>query len=120
MVTREFSLSAATKMASLEKGLEPRAQPHHVIIAEAFPPLIRADIAALPCRAKVRERSWEFAALLAEDGADLYVVERTFINVAHRQEGSLRASRASVSRPTAATTRREPDASACFSPSRRW
>ena len=48
--------------------------------------MIRADIAALPCRAKVRERSWEFAALLAEDGSDLYVVERTFINVAQRQE----------------------------------
>ena len=48
--------------------------------------MIRADIAALPCRAKVRERSWEFAALLPEDGSDLYVVERTFINVAHSQE----------------------------------
>ena len=81
---------------------------------------MRADVAALPCRAKVRERSWEFAAPLAEDGTDLYVVERTFINVAQRQEASLRASRASVPGPTAATTRREPYASARFSPSREW
>ena len=32
---------------------------------------------------KVRERSWEFAALLPEDESDLCVVERTFINVTH-------------------------------------
>lgn len=54
-------------------------RPHHVVVNEAFLPLVRSDLAALPSRANVRPGSLQPLAIVGGAG-DVFVVERTFIN----------------------------------------
>eukprot|EP00928_Gymnodinium_smaydae_P049501 TRINITY_DN3322_c0_g1_i9.p1 TRINITY_DN3322_c0_g1~~TRINITY_DN3322_c0_g1_i9.p1 ORF type:complete len:575 (-),score=110.19 TRINITY_DN3322_c0_g1_i9:369-2093(-) len=51
---------------------------HDVVVTEAFLPLVRRDIGALPSRANIRERSLETLGYVG-DGGDAVAVHRTFI-----------------------------------------
>jgi len=57
-------------------------RPHHVLIADAFLPLLKDEVNKLPSRAKVRPNSVQPFALVDEDV--IIVVEKTFYNAEAR------------------------------------
>lgn len=56
-------------------------RPHHVLVAEAFLPLLLNAVASIPCRRKVKVSNSEPIAWVDDQGFEVAVVERTFLNV---------------------------------------
>jgi hypothetical protein len=54
--------------------------PHHVVISEAFLPLLLSEIKKLPSRTNVRPSFVRPAALVADEGEFVAIVEKTFYN----------------------------------------
>jgi hypothetical protein len=56
-------------------------RPHHVVISEAFLPLLMSEISAIPSKQKMRPRSWQTLALVdGENDESMCVVEHGFYN----------------------------------------
>jgi len=56
-------------------------RPHHVLISEAFLPLFLSEIRKLPSKANVRPSLVRAAALVADEGEYVAIVEKTFYNL---------------------------------------
>lgn len=63
---------------------EETLRPHHVLITEAFLPLLYHAIAKLPARADVRPSSKRPWTLVDDDGEIVAMVEKTFLNTQAR------------------------------------
>mmetsp|Transcript_3550 Transcript_3550/g.6878 ORF Transcript_3550/g.6878 Transcript_3550/m.6878 type:complete len:143 (-) Transcript_3550:134-562(-) len=55
-------------------------RPHHVLITEAFLPLLFNEICKIPSRANIRPSSLRPVALASDDDKDVAIVEKTFYN----------------------------------------
>jgi hypothetical protein len=63
-----------------------RLKPHHVVVSEAFLPLLYDEIAKFPSRANVRPNLLKTTALIDGDTSEnICFVERTFLNAAPHQ-----------------------------------
>lgn len=60
---------------------------HHVVVAEAFEPLVHEAVRRLPCRSSVVLREAEPLAFLSNEG-DVVVVNRTFVHIAQAMHTS--------------------------------